>query len=99
MADLYDLTLLTQNGFVGFLQAINTYSDGALGPVMLLSFSAVLFIVLIAFGLRNIAWFATCFNAFIIALLLVSIEILSLQFFYVIIIINVINVLLAIFNN
>jgi len=93
---VYNLTTLTAgNGYIGYLQAINVMADGFLGPTMIFVFGIVLFMTMFAFGQPKWGYFAGCFGMFLSSIGFLSIGLISSPFFYILLVINVMNMLLA----
>jgi len=90
----YDMTVAS-GGFVSLVQAINCWAHGYFGATMLLIFCIVLFSVMAFLGNPRGAYFSTCFSALLIGYIFVAIEILAVPILFVILVLNVINVMLA----
>ena len=93
-----DLTLMTNNGFVGILQAFNTYSGGYFGILCLIAFSCIVFMsVSVFFGGKKALTTASIF-ALIISYPLLVLSLVSTAQFWVIVILCVVMGLISIYE-
>jgi len=93
----YDLSQAS-GGLINLIQAINCWANGYFGATVLIVFSIVLFSVIAFFGDVKGSWYSTCFIALIISYGFVTLEILATPFLLVILVLNIVNLILAITN-
>lgn len=93
-----DLTLMTNNGFVGILQAFNTYCGGYFGILCLVAFSCIIFMsVSVFFGGKKALTTASIF-ALIISYPLLVLSLVTTAQFWVIVILCVVMGLISIYE-
>ena len=95
MANLteFDLSGLTVGGIVGALQQINTYANGYLGVSLTVALSVIVFSILAFFGDLRAAFFGSAFSSFGIALVCLSMNLMTPSLFFLFVVINVVCIL------
>ena len=92
------LTLMTDNGFVGILQAFNTYSGGYFGIMLLFAFSAIIFMsVSVFFGGKKALTTASIF-ALIVSYPLLVLSLVTTAQFWVVVILCLVLSLISIYE-